>query len=196
MSTSLLNLIKSLGDIHIEDIESWSKDYQFQGLNLEELVSIIARLVTDDAELKIGLKKLIFIGLIRGNNVTKMVKSMVKEKADEVTKLGTKFGIFDSITKAANRNTALTLSRLRLALPQIGAIILNSELCKRPVSTQRIKSVFGIPDSLNFPLVFRDLSIASLIPENDFNGWTNESLSSCITCITGYCYLESLILDK
>lgn len=148
-------------------------------------------------EKKEDLKMLSLVGLIRRNKTQKILQTISEDKKKAFKTALTSFGIVDSINQpGANRMEAITLSRLKIAVPQITASCLKNPKVVQPVAIETLNATFCKGLKETFPLVFRDMSIASLVPQSEINGVTQRTLSDALLCISGYCYLESLIIGQ
>lgn len=172
-------------------------DYAYQGLDIDAILKKIDEKLNSDPSKAKNLLILVAIGLYRGNKVDKISKTMSDAKGKQLKQMVSFFGIKESIGQ--DKRTTLTLSRLAIVLPTVAARCLSYEALTRPATNahllQEFKVIgFNIDDP--FPAVLRGTFIASLIPNKTFNSITSEHLNSALVCITGYAYVESMILQQ
>jgi len=190
MSSSLEGIITLLGDITESDLTTWIDELKYHGVDLEYICSHIASKIKNDQSRVPDLKFCILAGLVRGNMYQKIAKSMPPEQGRKLREACSHFDIVEQVSKSPNKARAITLARLRTAIPQFAAQLLFSSKVVRPVTILTLNQTFGG----EFPLVLRDLCIASLVPQDEYNGFTKQILDMVITCIKGYCFLESRVI--
>lgn len=180
--------IASIPTISQADLTSWISDFAYQGINIEAILTTVIGLCAK-TDRKTYLQKLVAIGLMRGNKVNKIAQSMSKEVGQEFRKMCSAFSIVESIKDSPSKPTALTLSRLRIVVPQVAAVCLKSALMERPVALSTLVMI-----APRYPSVLRDMCMASLIVREAYNGFNVIFINSALKCLFCYCLMESKIL--
>ncbi|AOX47532.1 nucleocapsid [Pidgey virus] len=188
MSSILDELVKSFNidsTIDTNWIQNLVDDYAYQGLDMTTIITYINDVLKTKPEGKAALMLLIGIGLTRGNKLEKILGSLNTNSQAKLSNGISLFNVKSSI-RDANRTTTLTLARLRVAVPQIAAKILDDSRIVRPVSMSELKMFSPI-----FPAVFRDNCIASLIVKDVVNGFDKDVINNCLLHLYVYNFLES-----
>jgi len=145
-----------VGGVHIyHDAKLFAEMIQYQGFNPTEIrQKILQRIGTDEAR-KRDVHTLIKIGLERGNNIEKILKTSTPAFGQTLKGLR-KF--YRLMSKAGNNRNAITLSRVCMAFPKESCSYM--EFCRNPiVSKETMTSICS-----KYPTQMMTRAFASLIP--------------------------------
>ncbi|QMP82157.1 nucleocapsid protein [coleopteran phenui-related virus 308] len=200
MSSLLEKIVESirLDELGTDDFfDAIIADYAYQGLDIDSILNEINKKISADPAKAKHLLILTAVGLYRGNKIDKISKTMTVAKGNELKAMAKGFNIKESIGQ--DKRLTLTLSRLAIVLPNVGAKCLNYEQLTRPASNAHLVQVFKAPNQTfveSFPAILRGTFIASLIPGKSYNGITDEAINAVLVCITGYAFVESMVLQQ
>lgn len=138
-TTTLDNLLASLGEISDVDIDTWIEKFKYKGIDIQGILDTITVITGQSSSKKKNLNMLIVVGLCRGNAHSKILKSMYQDHRSKFTEAIKEFGIRESVSNSAYKATVLSLARLRIAAPTYAASALRNERLSRLVEWSGFK---------------------------------------------------------
>jgi len=143
---------------YTEQLTELAKLSAYAGLNVEKMRQ---QIVKNAREVNAGhpeepIMVAICIGLIRGNNVTRMKTTSKEQLMGFLTMLTDKLRVVDKVSK---RSDAITLTRVCICFPELTATV--ASVIKAP------GVVYEVPE--NYPWCMRNSSFSGLIPRTASN---------------------------
>lgn len=152
--TSKLTLGKSESMFKHEFTEALLEAYAYQGLNIKVMQTEIIRKALGVYAQLASAQRLIYravgIGLLRGNNVRRILETVGPEAKDRVQEVIT---VFNLKAKPGKNPKAITFSRMAACFPEMAFLCAHS---------LQLKGVVDVPD--DFPAPMRTTAFGALIP--------------------------------
>ncbi|KAK9871314.1 hypothetical protein WA026_011582 [Henosepilachna vigintioctopunctata] len=165
----ILSCINADSILNSEFIRETLRDQEYLGFNaIVILERVLKYLKNNPADGPTDLLKLVMLGMYRGNRVSNIIKTSSPQTKHWLASMVAKLDIQDKINydKSGSKYTSsadkLTLSRLRMAMPQLAYKALKFPEFQRQVTMSQLTSI--LPSFHKMLSIARDMCIVSLLP--------------------------------
>ncbi|KAK9878936.1 hypothetical protein WA026_003758 [Henosepilachna vigintioctopunctata] len=180
------------------DRQCISKTLRDPGFNVVKIRERVMKHVKNNSsDGPTDILKLVMLGMCKGNKVSTIIKSSSDQTKNWLFKMVTELEIKDEINYEESRSNStsnadkLTLSRLRIAMPQLAYKALKFPNFQRQVTLSHLTSI--LPSFNKMLSIARDMCIVSLLPNFSTEKLPSDIKKIIVSHVFLYCVAETFV---